>query len=136
VIAEWKGFLPISGDVVIVEDDPVLRSLMADILRGIRAKCVTFESADDALMHVLESHGKCGLLITDHGVPGQIDGTELSHMFRAKWPDIPVILTSGYELELGTLPDGVAYLRKPWTMDSLIQTVGNLLQPDIPVSRA
>lgn len=79
---------------------------------------------------------QCGLLITDHGVPGQIDGTELSHMFRAKWRDISVILNSGYELELGTLPDVVAYLQKPWTIDSLIQTVGNRLQPDIPVSRA
>lgn len=136
MIAEWKGFLPISEDVVIVEDDPVLRALMEDILEGIRARCVAFESADDALMHVLESHGQCGLLIADHGVPGQIDGTELSHMFRAKWPSIPVIITSGYELDIGTLPDGVSYLQKPWTIDSLIQTVGNLLQPGIPVSRA
>lgn len=136
MIGEWKGFLPVSGDVVIVEDDPVLRALMEDILEGIRARCVAFESADDALMHVLGSHGQCGLLITDHGVPGQIDGTELSHMFRAKWPNIPVIITSGYELDIGTLPEGVSYLQKPWTIDSLIQTVGNLLQPGIPVSRA
>lgn len=135
VIAEWQGMLPISGEIVIVEDDPVLRPLMAHILGDVRAKCVAFSSADDALMHVLGSHCNCGLLIADHGVPGQIQGTELARMFRAKWPKTPVIITSGYELDVATLPSDVAYLQKPWTIDSLMKTIADLVQPGIIVSR-
>jgi DNA-binding NtrC family response regulator len=134
-MGEWKGILPVNGDVVIVEDDPVLRSLMTDILKGIRANCVSFETADDALMHVLESHGHCALLIADHGVPGQIQGTELVSMVRARWPEIPVILTSGYFLPPESLPEGVVYLQKPWDIDVLINTIAELLQPGVPVSR-
>jgi DNA-binding NtrC family response regulator len=131
----WKGMLPVSGDIVIVEDDPVLRPLMSDILKGTRANCVSFETADDALMHVLDSHGQCALLIADHGVPGQIQGTELATMVRSKWPTIPVILTSGYFLLSNDIPAGVVYLQKPWDIDVLVNTIADLLQPGIAVSR-
>lgn len=134
--AKLQGMLPINGDIVVVEDDDILRPLMVDILSGIRAKIVAFPTADDALMHVLDSHGHCSVLIADHGVPGQLNGTELAAMFRAKWPRIAVIVTSGYELEPETLPDGVAYLQKPWAVDQLIKTIANMLQPGIPVTAA
>jgi DNA-binding NtrC family response regulator len=134
VITDWNGLLPISGDIVVVEDDEILRPLMADILSGIRAKVVTFVTADDALMHVLDSHGHCSLLIADHGVPGQLRGTELAAMFKAKWPRIAVIVTSGYELDPRSLPEGVAYLQKPWAVTELMTTIGDLLQPGIPVT--
>ena len=135
MIAAWQGMLPITGDVVIVEDDPILRPLMGDILKDLRIESLAFETADDALMHALNQHGRCGLLIADHSVPGQIQGTELATMFRSKWPEIPIIVTSGYELETATLPDGVAYLQKPWSVDTLISTIAAVVQPGVPVSR-
>ncbi|MDB6142959.1 MAG: response regulator [Pseudomonas sp.] len=131
---DWNGMLPINGEIVVVEDDDILRPLMVDILSEIRAKTVAFRTADDALGYVLESHGHCSVLITDHGLPGQINGTKLADMLRAKWPEIEVILTSGYELDPGTLPSGVTYLQKPWTVTQLIETVGLLLQPGKPVT--
>lgn len=134
-MVNWRGILPVNGDVVIVEDDPVLRPLMTDILQGLRANCVSFETADDALMHLLESRGDCALLIADHGVPGQIQGTELATMVRDKWPTVPVIITSGYVLNPEDLPEGVVYLQKPWDIDVLIETIGELLQPGVPVFR-
>ena len=130
-----KGILPVSGDVVVVEDDPVLRPLMIDILQEIRGTCVAFETADDALLHMLESQGNCALLIADHGVPGQIRGTELAVMVKHKWPDIPVIITSGYELCTDDLPEGVVYLQKPWGIDVLVDNIAHLLQPGIPLFR-
>lgn len=133
---DWYGMLPISGDVVVVEDDPALGPLMVDILGGIRAECILFTTGDDALAHVLESHGHCGLLITDHGLPGQLQGAELVKMFRAKWPKVPIILTSGYALEPETFPAGVVYLQKPWPIELLVKTVADLLQPGIPLFRS
>jgi DNA-binding NtrC family response regulator len=126
---ELDDILSMSGDVVIVEDDTTLGPLMVEMLEDIRARCVLFQKADDALAHVLGSHGNCGLLITDHGVPGQIRGAELAAMFRKKWPETPVILTSGYALEAVTLPPGVIYLQKPWPIDTLVRAVAGLLQP-------
>lgn len=81
ISAESQGPLPISGDIVVVEDDDILRPIMLDILSGMLANTVAFGTADDALMHVLENRGSCSVLIADHGVPGQLNGTELATMF-------------------------------------------------------
>lgn len=126
--------LPISGEIVVVEDDDLLRGLMTDVLSEIRAKVVMFSTADEALDHVLSSHGHCSILITDHGLPGQLNGTQLAATFRAKWPRIAVIVTSGYELDLESLPDGAVYLQKPWAISKLISTIAAMTQPGVPVS--
>lgn len=41
---DWEGTLPIEGKVIVIEDDPTLRSLMTDILSEIGAKSLAFES--------------------------------------------------------------------------------------------
>jgi len=49
VNVNWKGLLPIHGEIIVIEDDPTLRSLMEDIVAEIGAKVVAFDTADDAL---------------------------------------------------------------------------------------
>jgi CheY-like chemotaxis protein len=131
----WKGMLPVRGDVVIVEDDPVLRPLMSEILEGSGAVIHSFESADDALVYMLASHQECSLVIADHNVPGQLQGAELMAMIKSKWPLTPLILTSGYMAGSIKVPDGVVYVQKPWDLDDLIKIVADLLQPGVSVSR-
>lgn len=135
LIANWEGLLPIVGDVVVVEDDEILRALMIDILDDIGASSQAFGSADDALMHMLSGRDKCVMVIADHGVPGQIKGTEFASMVAQKWPGTPTILTSGYELDASTVPAGVIYLQKPWSVDLLVLAIAELLQPGVPVRR-
>jgi DNA-binding NtrC family response regulator len=120
---------PIKGDVFIVEDDSILRPLLGDILNDISITSVAFTTAEDALAYALRSNRRCGLLIADHGLPGRIKGIELTGIFRKNWPDIPVIITSGYELKPTRLPEGVAYLQKPWSVDTLISTVADVTDP-------
>ena len=52
----WEGILPIQGEIIIIEDDPTLRSLMVDIVAEIGAEAVAFNTADDALTYLLEAH--------------------------------------------------------------------------------
>ena len=61
----WEGILPIQGEIIVIEDDPTLRSLMVDIVAEIGAKAVAFDSADDALTYLLEAHDQCRLVIAD-----------------------------------------------------------------------
>jgi len=118
----WSGVLPIHREIVIVESDVIVRELMVEILQGIRAEIVTFGTATEALDYILDSHGACSLLITDHG-PGRLSGLALSEMFRAKWPYLPVILTCACGLEFKALPQETVYLQKPWPIDALCSTV-------------
>ena len=131
----WEGLLPILGEIIVIEDDPTLRSLMVDIVAEIGAKAVAFETADDALTYLLEAHDQCRLVIADHGVPGQIQGIEFIEMVRGKWPYIAAILTSGYLIDPASVPPSTVYLHKPWSLDDLIITVASLLQPDYPIRK-
>lgn len=80
----WEGLLPISGIVLVIEDDPTLRILMTDILTEIGAQSLAFETADDALTYLLEAEGQCILVIADQGLPGQVQGAEFIAMVRGK----------------------------------------------------
>ena len=100
----WEGLLPITGKVIVIEDDPTLRMLMTDILMEIGAQSLAFESADDALTYLLEAHVPCPLVVVDHALPGQIQGAEFIAMVKSKWPSTGAILMSGYLLESATIP--------------------------------
>lgn len=126
--AHWEGMLPILGTILVVEDDPSIRSLIEDILDELGACSIAFSSADAAMIHVLQSHAHCPLLIVDHGLPGKICGSEFIHMVRAKWPSVRTILTSGYFLEPTTVPNYIEYLQKPWSPDELVKSICDLLR--------
>ncbi|RON56147.1 response regulator [Pseudomonas frederiksbergensis] len=131
----WEGVLPIEGDIIVVEDDPTLRSLMVDIVAEIGARAIAFETADDALTYLLQSHEKCRMVIADHGVPGQIQGIEFIEMVSSRWPFIAAILTSGYLIDPQLVPVSTVYLHKPWALDDLVIAVASLLQPESPIHK-
>lgn len=131
----WEGILPIQGEIIVIEDDPTLRSLMMTIMAEIGAGAVAFETADDALTYLLQAHGQCSLVIADHGVPGQIQGIEFIEMVRGKWPAIAAILTSGYLIAPSDVPSSTIYLHKPWSLDDLVIAVTSLLQPNDPAHK-
>lgn len=136
VNVNWEGLLPIQGEIIVVEDDPTLQMLMVDIVSEIGANARQFDSADDALTYLLQTHDKCRLVIADHGVPGQVQGTEFIEMVTGRWPSIRAILTSGYALDPATIPRGTIYLHKPWSLDELVISVAALLQPGQPITKA
>jgi DNA-binding NtrC family response regulator len=69
---------------------------MVEIVEEIGAKVTAFDSADDAVTHLLRANEKCCLAIVDHSLPGQIQGIEFVEMVISRWPDIKAILTSGF----------------------------------------
>lgn len=126
---------PIDGHIVVVEDDPLLRDLMREILTDVGAQCVAFGTGDDALIHLLESGTKCALIIADHGLPGQVQGAELAALAQGKWPEIQAIITSGWTDKFIGLPANMAFLSKPWSVEQLVTTVAELLQPGVPANK-
>jgi len=138
VKVNWEGMPPIEGTVIVVEDDPTLLSLMTDILSEVGAKTLAFQTADDALAHLLQHFGPHSLVIVDHGLPGQLKGIEFIEMVQSRWPSIASILTSGYLIDPNDLPPNTIYLHKPWSMDDLLTSVATVLQfgrtfsPDAP----
>lgn len=116
-----------SPTVLVVEDNDILRMLIAEALSVLEACVVEASCADDALQ-ILEKANSIDLVLTDICMPGQINGLELAELIWVRWPDLPVIVTSGHkQLSAAQLPTQAAFMAKPWTLDTLFDAVQELL---------
>ncbi|MDR6679080.1 response regulator [Pseudomonas oryzihabitans] len=106
---------------VVIEDNALLAELLGQHLEErLGWTCVRFDNADDALVELLQRKQAPALLITDHLMPGQLRGGELAQMLIQRWPQLPLVITSGYGYEITTaLPPQVIFLQKPWTLDEV-----------------
>ncbi len=115
--------------VLLVEDEADLRAHGAEALRDIG--CRVIEAADgpgalnalrDALRH---DGGGVDMLVSDIGLPGGLNGRQLADVARDMLPDLPVLLVTGYSnnLDAPTLPPGMAYLEKPFALETLTARV-------------
>jgi len=116
--------------VLIVEDQGSVRRLARMIL--VAQGYHVLEAANGADAHaVLRGHaGGIDLLLTDVVMPG-MDGRTLSKQLRERYPNLPVILMSGYAEDVhahrGALAGGVAYIQKPFRPDELAAKVREIL---------
>lgn len=81
-------------NVLIVEDEMVLRMRAVDIVEDAGFRSVEAVNADEALS-ILESRSDISLLFTDIQMPGSMDGLKLAHAVHERWPSIKIILVSG-----------------------------------------
>jgi two-component sensor histidine kinase/CheY-like chemotaxis protein len=81
-------------NVLIVEDEMLLRMRAVDIVEDAGFTPIEAVNADDALA-ILESRSDIELLFTDIQMPGSIDGLKLAHAVHERWPLIKIILVSG-----------------------------------------
>jgi CheY-like chemotaxis protein len=104
-----------SAGVLIVEDEPLLRSMAVEFLS--EAGLVTFEAenATEALELLNRRAQEVAVLFTDVRMPGSMDGLDLARLAHNSWPWIRVIVTSGaFGRPSDKLPDDADFLRKPW----------------------
>ena len=101
--------------VLIVEDDPELRHLTAALFEDEKVDTIECESAEAALAVMLIGGREVAMIFADVRLRGVMDGIDLAHEVKMRWPLLPVILTSGQPRDrVGDLPPGVAYMPKPW----------------------
>jgi signal transduction histidine kinase len=84
--------------VMIVEDDPFVRSYAVMRLESLGYSVIAAVDGDDALQK-LRADMHVDILFTDVVMPGGINGWELVDLARQLRPGLPVLLTSGYALE-------------------------------------
>jgi CheY-like chemotaxis protein len=119
--------------VVAVDDDSLVLINMVAMLEDLGHVVHAANSGKQAI-EVIRRAGGVDLVITDQVMP-QMTGPQLSEVIRADWPDLPIILATGYaELATGEairLPR----LAKPFTQRDLAQAVAVLLRPEAEPGR-
>ena len=101
--------------MLIVEDDAELRWITMTVLEQSELDIIECESAEAALAIMLLRGQDVTMIFADIRLSGVMDGIDLAHEVKMRWPHLTVILTSGNAGErLEHLPLGVDYMPKPW----------------------
>ena len=117
--------------VLVVDDEPTVRMLLADILADLG--CTVVEAPDSAAgLKLLQSETHIDLLVTDVGLPGGLNGRQLADAARSTRPELPVLLITGYAenavLRTGSLAPGMQVLTKPFGVDAMSARIRSMLE--------
>ena len=122
-----------SGEtVLLVEDDPSVRLLIAEVLRELGY--ASLEAVDSEIaLGILKSDARVDLMITDIGLPG-ISGRQLANIAREYRPNLKVIFVTGYiehaADRVAPLPPGMEVLTKPFALDLLARQIQNMIEAE------
>ncbi len=103
--------------VLLVEDDPQVRSVVREQLTAIGCRVLEAENSEDALA-LVSSVPEVNLLLSDVVMPGQLDGLALARRAKDLVPELKVALISGYSgMMQSCLPEDCPFplLGKPFT---------------------
>lgn len=116
--------------VMVVDDEPTVRMLVADVLEDLG---YTALEASDSVggLKLLQSDARIDLLVTDVGLPGGMNGRQLADAARQIRPGLNVLFITGFAenalLNNGQLEPGMAVLTKPFAVDTLAARIRELI---------
>jgi PAS domain S-box-containing protein len=109
---------PAQGTVLVVEDSRDVADVSCALLEQLGYRVVRAENATEALRH-LQQGINFDLVFSDIVMPGIINGLGLAQICRERFPDIPVLLTSGYSEAVQEADGRFDILRKPFEISAL-----------------
>jgi two-component system, response regulator PdtaR len=113
--------------VVVAEDEMLLRMVAVDALSEEGFLTLEAGHATAALDICKSRSDEVDVLFTDIRMPGSMDGLELAHRVRARWPWISVLIASGnLFVNAKELPDGARFLTKPYDMQRVVDLIHEL----------
>jgi CheY-like chemotaxis protein len=125
-IATHRG----SGNVLLVEDEDVVRDLVARTLRQQGYQVLEARDGEEALA-LVETCGELELILTDLVMP-RMSGYELAERLRSSRPDTCVVFISGYASDRvaagRSLPSDAVLVEKPFTPSHLLQRLDEALR--------
>ncbi|MEJ8404828.1 PAS domain S-box protein [Brevundimonas vesicularis] len=117
--------------VMVVDDEPTVRMLVAEILHELGYQCI--EASDGAAgLKLLQSGARIDLLVTDVGLPGGMNGRQMADAARIDRPDLKVLFITGYAENAvvgnGHLDPGMHVMTKPFAMEALGSRIRELIE--------
>ena len=116
--------------ILLVEDEALLREVTCEILESAGYRVLKTRNAAEAAVAFGECKAIVQLLLTDVVLPGQ-NGRDLANDLRALCPKLRILFISGYPENVvtrnGIQEDGMFYLPKPFSLQSLTRKVGQVL---------
>ena len=121
---------PAGETILLVEDEDALRSLAVRILEPAGYTVLVAGLPSEAIELAVRHGDSVDLLLTDLVMP-EMSGAKLAAQLRNARPELRVIYTSGYVARPGELPEGAAFIGKPYTRAQLLAAIGAALAPPV-----
>jgi two-component system, cell cycle sensor histidine kinase and response regulator CckA len=122
------------GAILLVEDEAFVREMSCEILQNAGYRVLKTRSAAEAKVIFRRYRKILKLLLTDVVLPGE-NGRDLACDLRFIDPGLRTIFVSGYPVnavtQAGIGEDGMFYLPKPFTAESLLRKVRQVLARDL-----
>jgi len=133
---QFAGESAVAGDnlhgtetVLVVDDEPLVLTMMETILTEYGYHILTASSGQKALAILARDDTKVDLVVTDLVMPG-MSGRELVEHIRQRGLAAKILCTSGYVMPLDK-PAGWACLRKPFTSVELLAKVRRVITANL-----
>jgi CheY-like chemotaxis protein len=121
VIARHRG-----GHVLVVDDEPIVRSLVERVLRRAGYSVVVADDGQNGLDVLARERGRFDLVLLDIAMP-RMAGAEMFRVARATYPELRVVLMSGYSSPEHTGPllagGALDLVEKPFLPSRLLEVV-------------
>jgi two-component system, response regulator PdtaR len=115
------------GVVLVVEDHPLVRIGVLEVIIEAGFETLEASSAVEAI-RILEARPDIHLVFTDAEMPGTMDGIELAHYIRNRWPPVKLIVVSGNGvIDPQALPRGARFFHKPYRETSIVEAMTGML---------
>ncbi len=118
--------------ILLVEDEPVIREIMANTLGDAGFEVTATCTGDEAAILIADSD-RFDVLLTDITMPGLIDGIGLAEHAREVHPDLPVVFVSGRPdnaRRAEAVGQPSAFMPKPYDVGNVISTIDRLTRDE------
>ena len=107
--------------ILVVEDEILVRIIIAEALREAGMRVIEVGSADEAMEH-LEAGTPIDFVFTDIELPGSMSGLELVRRLQARRPDLKLLMTSGRLPARDPIPAG-QFIPKPYEIADVVALI-------------
>jgi len=112
--------------VLVVEDEPGLRFVIAEVFSSEAGFEVIEAASGDEAVESLKSHGHIDCVFTDVRMPGAVDGVALTEHVLLLYPDTKVVMASGNQRPFERVED-VPFFAKPYDVGAVARTIRQLV---------
>jgi CheY-like chemotaxis protein len=128
--AEPEGAVERPAKILVVEDDPDVAEVAVAVLESMGHDVRMCPNATAALT-LLEENAGYDLVFSDIMMPGPLNGIDLAETILKKFPDLPVLLATGFS-NAALAPGALRFpvLAKPYSVQELTRRVGQMIQAD------
>jgi two-component system, response regulator PdtaR len=126
-VREFHNMAICKSVVLVVEDHPLVRMGVLEVMIEAGFEALEAGSAVEAI-RMLETRSDIHLVFTDAEMPGTMDGIELVHYIRKRWPPVKLIVVSGKKaIAPAELPAGAKFFPKPYRERTIVDAMTGML---------